>query len=182
MRFRFLRAQIRIPLLPICLAPVQSTVQMNTWPDIVGNMWLTFNGSSTQHGWILPREVELWLEWKVRSGWSVKRCQCSNRLATVLHENIPSPISPAFCSFFYPSPYTELLFSLFVWQAGYPVSLGPLPPSYGVGGGQMFFRGSNHSQIYLHMNANFVHGPTVVSKKWGYRQTHTSTNGRCSFI
>ena len=37
------------------------------------------------------------------------------------------------------------------------------------------FLGTNHTQIYPHMCAKFGHGPTVMSKKRGYRHTRTQT-------
>ena len=41
--------------------------------------------------------------------------------------------------------------------------------------GEIFFLGSNHSQIYPHMHAKFGHDMTVVSGMGGYRQTDKGT-------
>ena len=55
------------------------------------------------------------------------------------------------------------------------------PPWGGVG---QFFLAENESHIYPNRTyvCQICCGPTVVSKRVGYRQTDKQTKGRCNFI
>ena len=50
------------------------------------------------------------------------------------------------------------------------------------GGVGQFVLGESQSRIYPNMCAKFGCGPTVASKKGGYRQTDRQTKGHCVFM